>query len=83
LIDAFEAADSIPREHIDGYEKRVGAQLCPVGEAFSRHYLVMIDPTGRMFAGYDDTMVLLGNSVEETLENLCQGQDLEMLPRTW
>ncbi|CAN5125060.1 SUKH-3 domain-containing protein [soil metagenome] len=82
-LDPFEAADSIPREHIDGYEKRVGAKLCPVGEAFSRHYIVMIDPAGRLFAGYDDTLVLLGNTPEEAIENLCQGRDLEVLSRTW
>lgn len=80
-IDPIIAAADIYIERIsEDYNERVGAKLCVIGEAFSRHMTVMMAPDGRVYAGYDDTLIHVGNSGTDAIEALCSGRDMPEVP---
>ena len=70
-FDAARAASSVYPEKIHPLEERVGAALCPVGEALGG--VLLMDPEGGMYAALDDWISKLGASPEEALEELCSG----------
>jgi hypothetical protein len=53
--------------------------LTPIGEA-SRGYLIMcMAPGGTVSGGYDNVLLKLGSSGDDTLEALCSGRDYPQL----
>jgi hypothetical protein len=62
------------------YAKRVGRDLCVIGEAVGGYMLLMMDPLGRVYGGYDDAMLLVGNSPTEAIEALCDERVLPSVP---
>ncbi|WP_176560085.1 SUKH-3 domain-containing protein [Brevibacillus dissolubilis] len=73
--NASVAAEDIWRERVETYEERIGESLVVIGQAYKTHMTMMISPTGRVFAAYDDLLILLGNSPAEALEILCEGKE--------
>src|SRR5579872_6240667 len=65
----FNAADAArsgsPDWVVETYAKRVGEPLCAIGEAFNGHLVLAMSPTGRVFGGYDDELILIGNDESE------------------
>jgi hypothetical protein len=70
-FNAARAAAGVYREQIEVLEERIGAPLCPIGEALGG--VLLMDPTGAIYAALDDWFVRLGMSPEEALEELCSG----------
>lgn len=80
-IDPMIAAADIYIERVsEDYNQRVGAHLCVIGEAFSRHMTVMMSPDGKVYAGYDDTLIRVGDSGIDAIEALCTGRDMPKIP---
>jgi hypothetical protein len=64
---------------VKSYSARVGAQLCPIGEAGRGYMLLTMDPTGRVFAGYDDLLWKVGNTGRDAIEALSSERKLEAI----
>jgi hypothetical protein len=81
VIDAELAMRGTFKAWIDEYQRRVGATtLTPVGQA-ARGYLVLVmADTGTVYAGYDDTLLIVGESADQAIENLCSGANLPEVP---
>ena len=76
VIDALLAAQGRDPDWVREYERRSGEPtLTPVGEA-ARGYLIMcMGPGGNVYGGYDDFLVRLGTSGDDTIEGLCTGRE--------
>jgi SUKH-3 immunity protein len=76
IIEALLATNGRDEEWVREYERRTKERaLTPVGEA-SRGYLIMcMDPGGAVYGGYDDVLLQLGTSGDDTLEALCTGRE--------
>jgi hypothetical protein len=76
-LDAALAAENVFAEQVSYWSSRVGSELCPVGEAFSDHMTMVMTDDGAVYAGFDETLVRLGNSGTEALNTLCEGVEPE------
>jgi hypothetical protein len=79
-FDASRAAESVFPAWVKEYSARLNAPLCVVGQAYREYMVVMMDPQGRMFAGYDHILVELGTSFVEAIENICAGKQHPRIP---
>jgi hypothetical protein len=73
----FNAARAIRHttpDNVRVYGERAGTELCVIGEADREHLLLMMDEQGRVYAGYDQVFLHVGDSGEDALEGLCQGR---------
>jgi hypothetical protein len=77
VIDAELAVRETAKAWIDEYQRRVGATtLTPIGQA-ARGYLVLVmSDTGAIYAGYDDILLIVGESADRAIENLCSGANM-------
>jgi hypothetical protein len=85
-FDAARAAERIYVEAVESdYNIRIGAHLCAIGEAYQNHMTLLMDDTGRVYGGYDDTMAYFGESGEAAIEALCWGlgQPMPQGPIPW
>jgi len=57
----------------DYYNIRVGAHLCVIGEARNDHLTLLMDSTGHVYGGIDDTLAYFGESGGTAVEELCSG----------
>jgi hypothetical protein len=69
-FDAIEAASGIYIELVKTYEECTAERMIPVGEN-NFHYTFFMSESGKMYAGFDDILVFLGNNYEDALEVLC------------
>ncbi|MBI4864977.1 MAG: SUKH-3 domain-containing protein [Candidatus Riflebacteria bacterium] len=72
-LDAEEAAGSFNVRDVHEMGLQVGAQLCPIGNACNGHWLLLMDERGRVFAGGEGDVTLLGDSGEAAIEDICHG----------
>ncbi len=56
------------------YAARTGTALIPIGVAFSEHMSLLLDERGRMFGGYDDLLLHLGDTPVLGLEEIVSGR---------
>ena len=69
------------KEHVDYYAQRIGApSLCLIGEMYQGYLLTALSPDGRMVAGFDEELFLVGVSPEDALNKLCAGVKLTRIP---
>lgn len=80
-FDAALAAQNVFTEHVSYWSDRIGAPLCPVGEAFNDHMTVLMAQNGAVYGGFEETLVKLGNSGYEALNTLCEGGEPESIVR--
>lgn len=69
-FNPIKAAETIYRERVITYEERVKERLVIVGESNNSHLTLMISESGRLFAGHDDYLFLLGDDELEGLNKL-------------
>ena len=62
------------------YRGRVGKDLCVIGQGFCDHMTLLMDDSGRVFGGYDETLVLIGRSGDNAIERICNNERLGELP---
>ena len=80
-LDPAKAAANVSIRAIkNGYNKRVDNELCVIGEAFRGYMVLMMAPDDKVYAGYDDLMVSVGDSGEDAIEALCTGRELPEVP---
>ncbi len=80
-FDVAEAVESVDPDWIkEDYSKRAGEKLCIIGEAFNGYMTVCMSPQGRVYAGFDDTLVYAGASGNEAIETLSLGYELTEVP---
>ena len=79
-IDAEQAAESVYAERVEEYARQLGEPLCVVGEAYQRHMTVAISPSGKVVLGYDELLLLAGDSPEGALENIVLGREMPEIP---
>ena len=79
-INPIVAASHIYPERVEDYSQRVGVPLCVIGEAFNYHMTLMMDSNGTVYAGYDDTLIRVGNSGYDAIVALCSGRNMPEVP---
>lgn len=79
-IDAEQATESVYAKRVEEYARRLREPLCVVGEAYQRHMTVAISPSGKVVLGYDERLVLAGDSPEGALEPIVLGREMPELP---
>ncbi len=72
-FNPIKAAETIYRDRVITYEERVKERLVIVGESNNSHLTLMISESGRLFAGCDDYLFLLGDDELEGLNKLFSG----------
>jgi hypothetical protein len=75
-LDASKAAESTLPEWVSLYSERVGAPLCVIGMAFRDYMVLVMDPSGTVYAGYDNVLRKVGESGPDAIEALCSGRVL-------
>jgi len=68
VFDPIDAGSEIDR--IQDWERDHALRLFPVGSAFNGHFVLLISDDGRFFAGNDESLVLVGNDLEQALRML-------------
>ncbi|MEH2012928.1 SUKH-3 domain-containing protein [Nostoc sp.] len=79
-INPTVAVVDIDSGWVEKYSERIGVPLCLIGQAFSYHMTLMMDSNGGVYAGYDDTLIRIGNSGSDAIEALCSGRDMPEVP---
>ncbi len=79
-LDPIGATKSILIERVNSYEERVEEKLVVIGEAHDRHMVLMMSLSGKMYAGYDDFLVEIGENGYTALETLCEGKETSVVP---
>ena len=74
------AVTHIYPERVKDYSDRVSSALCVIGECNRGYMILMMDSEGKVYAGYDDFLVCVGDSGFDAIEALCSGQDLVEIP---
>lgn len=59
---------------IKRHEKTVGSRLTVIGMACSDHMVLAMDEFGRVFGGFDDLLVKFGDTGEQAINCLCDGE---------
>lgn len=72
-FEAMKAmADIDPTWLKEDYFFRVGNKdLCVIGQAFSNHMTLMMDVSGCVYGGFDDSLYFIGNNGSEAIETIC------------
>lgn len=61
------------------YGRQVGKPLCVIGEVDSDNLVLSLSESGEVYAGCDDILMQVGNSVENALEVLCNDKEFKEL----
>ena len=69
-INPTVAVAGISSGWVEEYSERVGVQLCVIGQAFSYRMTLVMAPNGEVYAGFDDTLICIGNSETDPIEAL-------------
>lgn len=72
FFDVVYAVDGISDRSLDEFSRLAQERLCPVGSNRS-HMTVMIAPSGKVFAGVDNYLFLVGSNPIEALTSICEG----------
>ena len=78
IIDPVKAPMISATSWIETWSKWVGARLCPFGEA--HRMLATMSPDGRVWLGFDDLLLFVADSPEESLNVLCESRDTPRVP---
>jgi hypothetical protein len=79
-INPTVAVADIGSGWVEEYSERVGVPLCVIGQAFSYHMTVVMAQDGKVYAGYDDTLIHVGDSGTDAIEALCSGRNMSEVP---
>lgn len=80
-FDLIKAVDDIFFEWTKVYSERIGnIEVCPIGQAFNDHLTILMDKTGKVYGGYDQSLFFIGNSGEEAIERICSNGELIEVP---
>jgi len=79
-FDASRAANSIDCLRVKDYSVRVGKSLCVIGQARREYMVLLMDSDGRVYAGYDQLLVKVGDSPVDAIEALCTGKRFSKVP---
>ena len=74
-FDHIHVVNGIFRERVETYEEQIGETLVVVGEIRSRHSVLMISISGKIYAGFDDNLIRFGNNAIEAQEIMCKGKE--------
>ena len=72
-IDAVAAIAGIFKDTVQLYEEVSGEIMIPIGNVFSGHMTLMLGQSGAVYAGFDETFILIGKSFSEAIDNICKG----------
>jgi hypothetical protein len=71
-FDAAAAAAAVDPQIVAAYAQAIGKPLCPIGEAYGRHMVLMMTERAVTYAGYEDTLIRLAGSPDELINVLVQ-----------
>jgi hypothetical protein len=74
-FDAAGAAAAIAPQTVQAYAQAIGKPVCPIGEAYGRHMVLLMTERGAAYAGYEDALIKLANKPTELIDALCEGRD--------
>jgi hypothetical protein len=70
-FDVAKASRNISLSRIQAlYVPRVHSNLCIIGEADKDYITLMMDEKGRVYGGFEETLVFLGESGEDAIDQL-------------
>lgn len=72
-FNAEKATESYFPEVVEEYMERVNEKLVVVGMCRSEHMVVMLSHSGKMYAGFDEILLKLGDNIASGLVALCEG----------
>ena len=79
-INPTVAVADIGSGWVEEYSERIGVPLCVIGQVFSYHMTLVMGSDGKVYAGYDDTLIYVGDSGIDAIEALCSGRDMPEVP---
>jgi len=75
-FDIAEAVVHGSSTRVQTYGRRLGVEMCLIGEGFRGYLLLMMDEEGRVYGGYDQVLLHIGNSGIDAIGALCDGLEL-------
>ncbi len=80
-LDPAVGIEGICAERVfEEYELRVGTPLCIIGNALRDYMTLLMDAEGKVYAGYDECLVMIGDSGIDAIEALCRGRNSLEIP---
>ena len=74
-LDPALALGSCEPDDAAAYAERLGEPaLCPVGEVWRDHATLLVAPSGRVYAAFENTVVILAETPLDAIETLCAGR---------
>ena len=73
IDDALRHASAVTTA---GYAKLLGAPVSVIGNGFGDYLLLVMDEDGRVYGGYDQVFLRVGDSGEDAIEALATGREL-------
>lgn len=64
------------RTRVRQYVRRLHTDLCPIGYGFGGYMALMMDDLGRVFGGYDQVFLYIGDSGSDAINALSDGRRL-------
>ena len=74
-FDAAEASQRISPYTVARYAEAIGKPVCPIGDAFHDHMVLMMTERGVVYAAFEGTLVRIADSGIEAINELCEGRD--------
>jgi hypothetical protein len=62
------------------FERALGSHLTVIGEAFSDHMTLLMDEGGRVYGGFENILVRVGDSGADAINALCEGREVQTIP---
>jgi hypothetical protein len=73
-FDPALAAADVSSEWVTYWGGGVDERLCVIGEAYRRNMTLVMGPSGRIFAGRDELLSVVGDDAIDAIEALCTGR---------
>ena len=74
-FDAAVASQRISKLTVAAYAEAIGGPVCPVGNAFHDHMVLMMTERGVVYAAFEGALVHIADTPIDTINNLCEGRD--------
>ncbi len=72
----------VPERLNEDYRLRIGnINLCPIGTAYRDQFVLMMDSNGKVYGGYDDFLIKLGDCYQEAINSIVEGVEFTEIPQ--
>lgn len=76
-FDVFGANELLSSGWLDEYKARIGKDVCLIGTAYRKHFVLLMDADGAVYGAYDSFLVKIAESGQAAIEAIVLNQESE------